>query len=330
MKILLLGGPRFLGYALIESALKRDHEITLFNRGRTNPDLYPEVVKLVGDRDGGLDVLKGRRWDAVIDTCGYLPRVVRSSAEFLKGAVKQYVFISSISVYADEATPRQDESAAVGKIAEPNTETITGETYGPLKYLCEQAVEKVFRKNALIIRPGLIVGPRDPSDRFTYWPVRIARGGEVLAPGNPGAVCQIIDVRDLADWVILMAEGRKNGVYNATGPNYNLTFADILYTAKRITKSEASFTWVKNEFLLDNQVGPFVEMPLWLPDEAGGLMNVDVQKAIRDGLVFRPVAETAADTLTWHTTRSADYEWRAGLSIEREQELLRKWHEATV
>ena len=145
MKILLLGGPRFLGYALIESALKRDHEITLFNRGRTNPDLYPEVVKLVGDRDGGLDVLKGRRWDAVIDTCGYLPRVVRSSAEFLKRAVKQYVFISSISVYADEATPRQDESAAVGKIAEPNTETITGETYGPLKYLCEQAVEKVFR-----------------------------------------------------------------------------------------------------------------------------------------------------------------------------------------
>ncbi len=209
MKLLVLGGTVFLGRHLVEAATARGHSVTLFNRGQHNPELYPEVEKLRGDRDSDLSALQGRRWDAVIDTCGYLPRAVRASAELLADAVDHYTFISSISVYADFHTPAMDESAPVGTLADETVEEVTGETYGPLKALCEQAAERALPGRVLNIRPGLIVGPHDPTDRFTYWPVRVARGGEVLAPGRPHVPVQVIDGRDLAEWTVRMVEARQ-------------------------------------------------------------------------------------------------------------------------
>jgi 2'-hydroxyisoflavone reductase len=196
VKLLILGGTRFLGRHLVDAALERNHQVTLFNRGKSNPDWYPEIETIIGDRDSDLEQLTERSWEAVLDTCGYIPRIVRASAQALSAAVTHYTFISSISVYADETIPNMDETALVGSIEDETVEEITGETYGPLKVLCEQEVQSAFPEGALIIRPGLIVGPHDPSDRFTYWPVRLARGGDVLAPGDPRMPVQIIDARD--------------------------------------------------------------------------------------------------------------------------------------
>ncbi len=325
MRILLIGGPRFLGYHLIESALKRGHQLTLFNRGRTNPNLFPEVERIQGDRTVNLDGLKNHQWDAVIDTCGYQPRIVRMSLDALGGKIGHYTFISSISVYSDEETPNQAEDAPTGIMADPTVEEITGETYGPLKVLCEQAVAEAMPGRHLNIRPGLIVGPYDPSDRFTYWPARVARGGDILAPGKPTTVTQIIDARDLADWTILMIESGKTGVYNATGPRFPLSMADILYTCKRVSGSDAHFTWVDDEFLMEQRVGAFVEMPLWVPPSAAGLMSVNIDKALANGLVFRSLSQTCQDTLEWQAQRPPEYAWRGGLTPEREAQLLGLW-----
>ena len=328
MKLLILGGPRFLGRALIESALARGHDVTTFNRGQTNPDLFPEITKLHGDRTENIETLRGCQWDAVMDTCGYVPRHVRAAAELLAGSAGHYAFISSISVYASTATPGLDESAPVGKLEDETVEAITGETYGPLKALCEQVVEQVFPGRALNIRPGLIVGPHDPSDRFTYWPVRVVRGGEVLAPNRPGFPVQLIDVRDLAAWTLRRLEGGKSGVYNATGPAVPLTFDQVLDACVAESGSDARFTWVSEAFLGAEEVGPWTEIPLWIPEsdpDAPGFSAVNCNKAIADGLTFRPLAETVRDTLIWAKTRPADWEWRAGLKPEREAELLRKW-----
>src|SRR4051794_14737210 len=204
MKLLILGGTIFLGRYLAKAALERGHDLTLFNRSQHNSELYPDVEQLRGDRDGGLDVLRGRRWDAVVDTSGYLPHLVRASAELLADAVEHYTFISSISVYPHFRSLGQDESAPVGTLDDPSVEEITGESYGPLKTLCEQAVEQALPGRTLVVRPGLIVGPHDPSDRFTYWVHRVAQGGELLAPESPNWHTQIIDVRDLADWTLHM------------------------------------------------------------------------------------------------------------------------------
>ncbi|NUM45874.1 MAG: SDR family oxidoreductase [Anaerolineales bacterium] len=329
MKILLLGGPKFLGRALIESALARGHELTTFNRGTTHPELFPELEKLHGDRTTHLDALRGRTWDVVLDTCGYVPRHVRTSAEFLADAAEHYTFISSLSVYAGTATPGLDESAPVGKLDDETVEEVTGETYGPLKALCEQAVEQAFPGRALHVRAGLIVGPHDISDRFTYWPVRVARGGEILAPGHPGWLTQQVDVRDLADWVVRMAEVRKAGVYNATGPAQPLTFGEVLDVCVEASAQKPKFTWVSEAFLAEEKVGAWIELPLWIPEtepDFAGFSAINCAKAIADGLTFRPLHETVQDTLAWATTRPADYVWRAGLKPEREAELLDKWH----
>src|ERR1051325_6256679 len=237
MKILILGGTVFLGRHLVEAALARGHEVTLFNRGN-NPHLFPEVEKLRGDRDGGLDVLRGRRWDVVIDTSGFVPRIVRASAELLADTVELYVFISSLSVIADTRVPGADESAPVGTLDDPTIEDATGKAYGPLKALCEQAVEQVMPGRALNIRPGLIVGPHDPTGRFTYWPVRVARGGEVLAPGRPARQIQLVDVRDLAGWIIRLAEAGTSGLFNATGPDKVLTMEELLEECRRVAHSD--------------------------------------------------------------------------------------------
>lgn len=328
MNLLILGGTVFLGQALVEAALARGHSLTLFNRGKANPDLFPGVEKLVGDRAVDLSALHGRRWDAAIDTCGYVPRVVRRSAGLLAEATGHYTFISSLSVYADSSQPGIDESGVVGKLADETIEEVTGETYGPLKAHCEQAVERAMPGRALVIRPGLIVGPHDPSDRFTYWPHRVAQGGEVLAPGRPERLVQFIDVRDLAEWIIQVVEVGATGVYNAAGLEPRPSMGSLLETCRSVSGSDAHFTWMSEQFLLERNVGAWMDMPLWIPEsdpEYAGFFAFSSAKAIAAGLTFRPVRETIRATLEWDALRPAGHDWRAGLKPEREAELLQAW-----
>ena len=332
MKLLILGGTVFLGRHLVEAALARGHTVTLFNRGQANPDLFPEVEKLRGHRDGDLTTLQDRRWDAVIDTSGYVPRIVRASAELLAAASSHYTFISSISAYADFSKPDFDESASVGKLTDERVEEINGDTYGPLKALCEQAIEQAMPGRALVIRPGLIVGPFDPTDRFTYWPHRIAQGGDVLAPGRPESQIQIIDARDLAAWTLRMVEAGQTGTYHATGPDYSLTMGRLLETCKAVSKSDARFAWVSESYLLEAGATPWMEVPLWVPESDAssiGFMRANVSKALSAGLIFHPLAETVQDTLAWDAARPVDREWRAGLKPEREQHFLEAFQSQT-
>jgi len=324
MKILILGGTVFLGKHLVNSALNRGHDVTLFNRGKHNLEWFPQIEKLRGDRDGDLESLRGRKFDAIIDTCGYVPRIVKISAEFLKDKVKNYTFISSISVYKDFSEMGMNENSEVSKLEDESVEEITGETYGPLKYLCEKAVEEIYNNKALIIRPGLIVGENDPSDRFTYWIHRVSEGGRVLAPGPKEKNVQFIDVKDLADWTIKMVEEKKSGTYNATGPDYELSFEKLIEESKKVSGSDAEIEWVDEKFLIDENVGPYVELPLWLPEEMDGGNIVDVKKAILNGLKFKPLEETLRDTLEFDKTRQS-YILRAGLTSDKEIELLKKW-----
>jgi 2'-hydroxyisoflavone reductase len=321
MKILIIGGTRFLGRHLVDACLARGHEVTLFNRGKSNPELFGAIKNIRGDREKDLEQVAGQ-YDTVIDTCGYFPRIVRISAEALKDKVRKYVFISSISVYADFSKIGMNENDAVGKIEDETIEEITGGSYGPLKALCEKTVQDVFGDNALIIRPGLIVGPHDPTDRFTYWPVRIARGGDVLAPDRPDARTQVIDVRDLSAFIIHLLEQNRNGVFNATGTPMKL---ETLFEAcKQVSGSDANFKWAPVDFLEKNQVAPWSDMPAWVPDtgEDAGFADVDVSKAVQAGLKFSPLQETIKSTLEWAGERPADYEMKSGLKPEREKELL--------
>ena len=323
MRILILGGTRFVGRHLVDVALARGHEVTLFNRGQSAPELFQEVERLYGDRDGNLTALEGGKWDAVIDTCGYVPRLVRDSAQLLADAVAHYTFISTISVYQEiKEKIRIDEMAKVGCLEDETVEEITQETYGPLKVLCEEAAEAAMPGRVLIIRPGLIVGPYDPTDRFTYWPVRVAEGGIILAPSDPRQPIQFIDARDLAKWTIQMVEAQATGIYNATGPDYPLTMQDFLLDCQEALQPDAQLRWSSEEFLLAHQVTPFTELPLWLPKESTSLMLINMQKALNAGLTFRPVAEIIRDTLAWHATRPAGLALKAGLTREREKALL--------
>jgi 2'-hydroxyisoflavone reductase len=325
MRILILGGTVFLGRALVDQALQRGHQLTLFNRGQSNPGLYPQVERLTGDRKVDLSALQGRRWEAVIDTCGYLPRVVAASATALAAFVEHYTFISTESVYASPLQPGLDESAPVGVLADESVEEINGETYGPLKALCEQAVEAALPGDTLVVRPGLIVGPYDVSDRFTYWPYRVAQGGRVLAPGRPERGVQFIDVRDLAEWIVSLVEKGQTGVFNADGLPQAVSMQALLETSKAVSGSDARFVWVGDQFLTENNVGAWMEMPLWIPEndpDAAGFFAIRVDKALAAGLIYRPLIETVTDTLAWAQTRPADYSWRAGLSREREARLI--------
>lgn len=331
MRILILGGTVFLGRALVEAALARGHQVTLFNRGRSNPELFPNVEKLRGDRENDLSALDGRRWEAVIDTSGYLPRVVRASAEKLVGAADHYTFISTMSVYADLSEPGIDEDGLLAELDDPTVEAVTGETYGPLKVLCERAVLDVFGERALILRPGLIVGPHDPTDRFTYWPYRVAQGGEVLAPGRPARLVQFIDVRDLAEWNIRLVEAGKSGIYNAVGPDPQPSMEELLKTCRAVANNDARFTWVSDDFLLEQGVGPWMELPLWVPEtrEYAGFFAFDNRRAVQNGLTFRLLADTVGATMLWAADRPQERPWRAGLSREREAELLQAWHNSS-
>jgi 2'-hydroxyisoflavone reductase len=330
VKLLVLGGTVFLGRHLVEVAIAAGHEVTLFNRGQNNPDLFPEVEKLRGDRDGGLDPLRGRRWDAVVDTCGYVPRLVRASARLLSDTVDHYTFISSCSVYLERPVPRIDEDSPVHE-APPDGMEDVAEAYGPLKVGCELAAEAAMPGRVLSVRAGLIVGPFDSSNRFTYWVRRMAEGGEVLAPGRPERDVQVIDARDLATWVLRMAERRQAGVYNAVGPAERLTMRDLLDACNA---PRARVTWVSEDFLLQRAVEPWTEMPLWLPDDPANMafFKVDCRRALADGLTFRPLEQTARDTLRWELARSAPSKTapsglsvRAGMERERERRLLEAW-----
>jgi 2'-hydroxyisoflavone reductase len=323
MDLLILGGTRFLGRHLVEAALRDDHRVTLFNRGLSGPDLFPEVETITGDRDGDLSALQGRRWDAVIDTCGYVPRVVRASAGLLADAADHYTFVSSISVYPDDIGPGADEDAPVQELEDHTVEEVTGETYGGLKALCERAAEEKMPSRVLNVRPGLISGPHDPTDRFTYWPRRVAAGGEVLAPDRPERQVQFIDVRDLAGWMIKMSAEQQTGTYNATGPAYELRMGKLLEECEAVG-GEAQVIWVSEEFLEETGVEPFTEMPLWVPREYAGMLDVDCGRAIAAGLTFRPVSQTIRDVLEWDSKRG-EPDLGAGLKPERERELLSAW-----
>ncbi len=268
MNILIIGGTRFLGRHLVDSALARGHKVTLFNRGKTDPGLFPQLETILGDREHDIAKLAGRAWDAVIDVAGYVPRIVRLSAVGLERSVGRYVFISSVSAYDDAILSKIgiDESDAVGKLEDEFVEEITGETYGPLKALCEKTILDMYGERGLVVRPGLIVGPNDPTDRFTYWPVRVARGGDVLAPEKPEVPVQIIDVRDLSDFVIKLVEDNASGIYNATGPDYELTLGTMLDTCKQVSGSDANIRWASVEFLKQNNVAEWSDMPVWIPD----------------------------------------------------------------
>jgi 2'-hydroxyisoflavone reductase len=339
LSILILGGTGFTGPHQVRYAISRGHKVTVFNRGKTHKGELPEgVEQLIGDRNGNLNALKDRKWDVAIDNPTMLPKWVRDAAEVLKGNVERYVFISTISVFADNSKPGMDESAALAKYDGPDAMKETRETvaasdfklYGPLKALSEKEAEKWFPGKALVIRPGLIVGPGDESDRFTYWPVRINRGGEVLAPGRPADPVQIIDARDLAEWTIRMVENREVGLYNATGPATPLTIGTMLDTIKDVEKSNATFTWADAKFLEAQKVSPWSDMPVWVPPEGemAGFSFISIKRALDKGLTFRPLADTARDTLAWFKSQPAERQAKlgAGLSPEREKEVLDAWH----
>ena len=335
LRILILGGTGFIGPYQVRYALSRGHKVTTFNRGKTHPGELPgEVEQLIGDRNGQLDALRDRQWDVVIDNPTTLPAWVRDAAQILKGNVDRYVFISTISVYADTSTGA-DETAPLAKYdgADPFKETLEAmrasgyKTYGPLKALAEQETEKWFPGKVLIIRPGLIVGPRDETDRFTYWPVRIDRGGDVLAPGMPNDPVQFIDARDLAEWTIRMVENRETGTYNATGPAKPLGIGGMLGGIKRALNANAKFTWVPADFLKQQKVEAWSDMPVWTGEESG-MARTSISRALTKGLTFRPLADTARDTLAWFQSQPPDRQakMKAGLSPEREAEVLAAWH----
>jgi nucleoside-diphosphate-sugar epimerase len=334
LRILILGGTGFTGPYQVRYALSRGHKVTTFNRGKTHPGELPaEVEQLVGDRNGKLDALKNRKWDVVIDNPTTLPAWVRDAAQILKGNVERYVFISTISVYGEVKTG-VDENAPTEKYegADPYKETLEAmkasgyKTYGPLKALSEKEAEKWFPGKTLIIRPGLIVGPRDESDRFTYWAVRIDRGGELLAPGDPNDPVQFIDARDLAEWTIRLVEDRNTGIYNATGPAKPLGMGRMLDEIKDSLKSNANFTWVNEQFLTQQKVEPWSDMPVWTGKESG-IAKTNINRALNKGLTFRPLAETSRDTLAWFKSLPQDRQSKlhAGLAPEREAEVLAAW-----
>ena len=330
MKILIIGGKRFLGIALVEALLQAGHTPTLFNRGLTNPELFPKVKQLTGDREKDLDVLKRRKWDAVIDTCGYLPRVVKQSAEFLSTRCEMYVYISSVSVYRNFANPDIDENYDLAQLEDPEDEDYTGPSYGSLKALCEYEIQQYFKGKVLVVRPGLIVGPNDPTDRFTYWPWRVSLGGNILAPAPPSSNLQFIDVRDLAAFIIKAIENQREGVYNAVGPKRPGNFGSLLVGCREAASSDANFVWVAEPFLLREEVAPWTELPLWVPSTDpvfSGFYNINNNKAIKDGLTFRPLSETVVDTLNWLKSLPKSKKLKVGLDPIKEAKLIKKYQD---
>lgn len=314
VRLLVLGGTRFVGRALVETALARGHLVTLFNRGKTNPDLFPQVERIRGDRTQDLSALEGRTWDAVVDVAAYFPRTAELSVEALRRSVGRYVFVSSVSVYADQSTP-QPEDAPVELLAD--AEDASPESYGARKAASERIVEQAFGERSTVVRPGLIVGPHDSTDRFSYWPKRIARGGRVLAPGDPGDPLQFIDVRDLADFILRVVKDSRPGRFNATGRI--VAFGDLLEECRRVTGGDADFVWFATEDLLAAGLDPWMGVPLWIAAPGWEAANrVPIERALAAGLTFRPLAETIRAVLEDDTP----LQLKVGLTPERQADLL--------
>lgn len=328
LKVLIFGGTGFIGPHFVETLRAHGHKLTLFNRGKRNPGLFPDVEALIGDRNGQIDALKGRDWDVVIDDSGYFPAQVQATSDMLKDRVQHYIFVSSISAYADLTPAGIDEDYKLAQLKDPNVKEINEQTYGGLKALCEQIVEKTFGTRQAVIRPTYIVGPGDVSDRFTYWPVRVARGGEMLVPGTANDPIQFIDVRDLAEFMRLCVEQRIAGRYNLCNPPGAVTMGDLLETSKRLSKSNVSFAWADLKFLEAQKLLDSGEIPIWSPttgEYAGGAL-VSSARAVEKGLRFRDLDTTVRDTLAWYEKRPAEQKqkMRAGMTAEREAELLKK------
>lgn len=324
VRILVLGGTVFVGRAIVESALARGHEVTIFHRGQSNLGLFDGAEEILGDRDGGLGALGAREWDSVIDTCGYVPRIVEQSVHALRERVPHYTFISTISVYSDHGADSIDENAALGSLEDRATETINWETYGPLKVLCEQAVSEGYGSRALILRPGLIVGPWDKTDRFTYWVSRTADGGEVLVPGRLDQPVQFIDVRDLAEWTLSLVEGEATGIFNASGPPGRLNLGEFLNVCNRALGEQATLVEAPISFLIENGVEAWTDLPLVNPyDGAGdGMSKIDISRAVKLGLRHRPLEDTILDTLAWFRDERPEGPLIVGISRKRELEVL--------
>ena len=322
MDLLIIGGTTFLGPALVADALAGGHRVTLFNRGLSSREPVAGVELIQGDRESDLQLLARRSWDAVIDTCGYIPRQVKLSAEALSGSVGHYTFISTLSVYPPAGAANRDESAALLSLDDPSIEDVTDESYGPLKALCEAQARRVFPDSSLIIRPGLIVGPRDPTNRFTYWVTRAARGGAAIAPPAKQPI-QFVDARDLAAFTLRLVEQGGSGTYNVTGPAGRMTFGELLPRIKQALDCDVEWLHASDEFLRDNEVGEFMELPLWINRAlAESFMTFNIDQAIADGLLFRPIASTIRDTYDWALTLPESTPKPADLPPEKELRLL--------
>jgi 2'-hydroxyisoflavone reductase len=333
LHILVLGGTGFLGPHTVNAALSYGHTVTLFNRGKTNPEMFPSLEKIKGDRNtDDIKKLDGRKFDAVIDTSAYFPRSVELAMTVLKNNIKQYCLITSISVYADWSIPHMDEAAKVGTLDDPKTEKVTGSTYGPLKALCEQAAEKHMPGRATIIRPGLKVGPRDKTDRFTYWPVRIKKGGDILAPGNGNDFIQYIDVRDLAEWMVHCLNHEIFGTYNAQTNGSDITIKQLLNSCVKNLNPKANLVWVDSDFLTKHDVAPWSEMPVWLPPkgEYAGSGTMSSKKAYANGLKQRHMDKVIVDCYQWFSSLPTERQTklRAGISPEKEQKVLLAWQQS--
>ncbi len=330
MKLLVIGGTRFSGRALTEQALARGHDVTLFHRSPT--ELFAAAEHVLGDRDRGVEALAGRRFDAIVDTCGYVPRAVRSSAELLADS-GWYGFVSSLSAHADDLPPASTEDAPVHEPPFPDTEEVTDDEYGPLKVACERAVQGVFGDRACVIRPGFIVGPNDPTDRFTSWVRRAGVGGEMIAPAPADYGLQWIDARDLAAFVLRLAEGATPGVYGVVDLAPTMTLGGLIAEAASAAGAETRVTWVDDAFLTEGFAGeeagddPHDAFPLWWP-EAPGFHAFDPSRAFAAGLRCRPPSETVSDTLAWDRTREQTWPMGAGLDPDRERALLSAWHDS--
>jgi 2'-hydroxyisoflavone reductase len=340
MKILIIGGTKFLGRHLINAALGNDYEVTIFNRGQFSREDFENVKQIHGNRNADLEKLNGGYWDACIDTCGYLPQTVKASAEFLADKTNQYVFISSGSVYAETSEPHYDEKTATAKLTEEQKEKfenfdlnqelnglVLGESYGALKVLCEEAAEKAMPNRVLNVRAGMIVGAFDWTDRFAYWVMRVARGGEIFAPGTPKNFVQLIDARDLSAWIIGMIENGETGTYNATSKSLDLTFGKMLEEMKTALESDAQLVWADENFLTANNVQPWSEMPFYLPEsnaETRNFLTMNVDQALSKGLKTRSLSETIREVFNWR--KSQNFAMKAGISAERERELLAEWY----
>jgi 2'-hydroxyisoflavone reductase len=325
MKLLILGGTQFVGFHITQAALANGHQVTLFNRGKTNPTLFPQTEKLQGDRVTDLSSLEGRTWDAVIDVNAYHPNVLRKTLAVLNGQVGQYTFISTVSVHPD-GNVGDDENAPLAP--EPDEELpVGGETYGGFKVACERLVQEAFPDNTLIIRPGLVIGSHDHTDRFNYWVVRASLGGDMLLPPSD-SILQVIDARDLAQFTVKLTQEKTTGIYEATGIANSVTIGQVFEIAKRITQSDTTPVWATDEFLLENGVQPFADLPLWLPKSDSGFYQRSVKKATDAGLTFHNIDDSIQDFWMWWQRERLGSALKAGMNPDKEREILEKWASA--